>query len=145
MISAADLAALRLSATMMAMGSPTWRTGDGLGTGRGGSHGAQHEFLVEAHVPDHPILRGLPTKWLHAKDELYDSLRGPAENVTVLASALSDKTKEHEPMLMVIPFGKGRVFHTTLGHAVDAVSGLGFQVTLARGAGWAATGAVTLG
>ena len=112
--------------------------------GRGGSHGAQHEFLVEASVPDHPILRGLPTKWMHAKDELYDSLRGPAENVTVLASALSDKTKEQEPMLMVIPFGKGRVFHTALGHAVDAVHGLGFQVTFARGTEWAATGKVTL-
>ncbi len=112
--------------------------------GRGGSHGAQHEFLVEASVPDHPILRGLPAKWMHAKDELYDSLRGPAENVTVLASALSDKTNEQEPMLMVIPFGKGRVFHTTLGHAIDAVNGLGFQVTLARGTEWAATGAVTL-
>ena len=112
--------------------------------GRGGSHGAQHEFLVEASVPDHPILRGLPAKWMHAKDELYDSLRGPAENVTVLASALSDKTNEQEPMLMVIPFGKGRVFHTALGHFTDAVNGLGFQVTFARGTEWAATGKVTL-
>jgi type 1 glutamine amidotransferase len=112
--------------------------------GRGGSHGAQHEFLVEASTPDHPILRGLPAKWMHAKDELYDSLRGPAENVTVLASALSDKTKEQEPMLMVIPYGQGRVFHTALGHYVDAVNGAGFQITLARGTEWAATGKVTL-
>ncbi|MEY2880943.1 MAG: hypothetical protein RLZZ15_3323 [Verrucomicrobiota bacterium] len=112
--------------------------------GRGGSHGAQHEFLVEASLPDHPILRGLPAKWMHAKDELYDSLRGPAENVTVLASAVSDKTKEHEPLLMVIPFGAGRVFHTALGHYTDAVHGLGFQVTFARGTEWAATGQVTL-
>ena len=112
--------------------------------GRGGSHGAQHEFLVEASAPDHPILRGLPAKWMHAKDELYDSLRGPADNVTVLASALSDKTNEQEPMLMVIPFGKGRVFHTALGHFTDAVNGLGFQVTFARGTEWAATGKVTL-
>jgi type 1 glutamine amidotransferase len=112
--------------------------------GPGGSHGPQHEFLVEASAPDHPILRGLPSKWMHAKDELYDSLRGPAENVTVLASALSEKTKEQEPMLMVIPYGKGRIFHTALGHYVDAVNGLGFQVTLARGTEWAATGQVTL-
>ncbi len=115
-----------------------------LTAGPGGGHGAQHEFLVETHVPDHPILRGLPEKWMHAKDELYHGLRGPAENVTVLASALSDKTNEREPMLMVIPFGKGRVFHTTLGHAVDAVNGLGFQLTFARGVEWAATGGVTL-
>jgi len=112
--------------------------------GPGGGHGPQHEFLIESSVPDHPILRGLPAKWMHAKDELYHGLRGPAENVTVLASALSDKTNEQEPVLIVIPYGKGRVFHTTLGHYVDAVNGLGFQVTLARGTEWAATGQVTL-
>ena len=114
-----------------------------LAAGPGGGHGAQHEFLVETRA-DHPIVRGLPAKWMHAKDELYHGLRGPADNVTVLASALSDKTNEQEPMLMVIPFGKGRVFHTALGHAADAVNGLGFQVTFARGTEWAATGKVTL-
>ena len=114
-----------------------------LTAGPGGGHGAQHEFLVEARA-DHPIVGGLPAKWMHAKDELYHGLRGPADNVTVLASALSDRTKENEPMLMVIPFGKGRVFHTALGHFSDAVNGLGFQVTFARGTEWAATGKVTL-
>ena len=112
--------------------------------GPGGGHGAQHEFLIIARSPEHPILHGLPSQWMHAKDELYHGLRGPAENVTVLASALSDKTNENEPFLMVISFGQGRVFHTALGHATGAVNGLGFQVTFARGVEWAATGQVTL-
>lgn len=112
--------------------------------GPGGGHGPQHEFVIEARQPAHPILAGLPARWLNAKDELYHGLRGPAENVTVLASAFSPETKEHEPMLMVIPFGQGRVFHTTLGHAADAINGLSFQVTLQRGTEWAATGRVTL-
>jgi uncharacterized protein len=119
--------------------------------GVGGSHGKQHEFLVETHSPDHPIMAGLPPRWLHAKDELYDRLRGPAENVTVLASALATKetggSGEHEPMLMTIQFGKGRVFHTALGHNngadITAQRCLGFITTLQRGTEWAATGTVT--
>ena len=116
--------------------------------GPGGGHGAKHEFVVELRDTAHPIVKGLPEKWMHASDELYDKLRGPAENLTVLATAFSDKAKggtgEHEPMLLVTDFGKGRVFHTTLGHGTDSMSGLGFQVTLLRGTEWAATGKVTI-
>jgi type 1 glutamine amidotransferase len=115
--------------------------------GRGGSHGKQHEFLLTTRAPEHPIMAGLPAKWMHRQDELYDSLRGPAQNVTVLASAMSAKeTKgsgEEEPLLMAIPFGKGRVFHTALGHGMEALKCQGFAVTLRRGSEWAATGKVT--
>lgn len=112
--------------------------------GVGGGHGAQHEFLIEARAPTHPILAGLPEKWMHAKDELYHGLRGPAEHLTVLASALSDRTHENEPLLMTISYGSGRVFHTALGHSVETLQGLGFQITFERGVEWAATGRVTL-
>ncbi len=119
--------------------------------GAGGHHGQQHTFLMETRVPTHPIMAGLPAEWMHAKDELYDRLRGPAQNVTVLASAMSTKESggsgEHEPLLMVIPFGQGRVFHTALGHNngkdLLAQKCVGFITTLQRGTEWAATGKVT--
>jgi type 1 glutamine amidotransferase len=115
--------------------------------GTGGSHGAQHAFVVQTREPAHPIMGGLPPAWLHAKDELYDRLRGPAKNVTVLASALATKetrgSGEHEPLLMVISYGKGRVFHTALGHGMEAIRCVGFATTLQRGTEWAATGSVT--
>ena len=116
--------------------------------GRCGHHGPQHEFLVMHRDDDHPITRGLPKFWMHAKDELYDSLRGPAENLHVLATAYSDPAKKgtgrHEPMLMTLEYGRGRVFHTVLGHADYSMHCVGFVTTLARGAEWAATGKVTL-
>ncbi len=112
--------------------------------GAAGGHGAQHEFLMEARTPTHPIMAGLPEKWMHAKDELYHGLRGPAEHLTVLASSLSDRTNENEPLLMTISYGSGRVFHTALGHSVETLQGLGFQITFMRGVEWAATGHVTL-
>ena len=116
--------------------------------GNGGAHGPQHEFVIETRAADHPIMRGLPRRWRHTQDECYDRLRGPAENMTVLATAFSSPefkgTNRHEPALMVIEHGKGRVFHTILGHEDYSFEGVGFITTFLRGVEWAATGKVTI-
>ncbi|MBC8472487.1 MAG: DUF1080 domain-containing protein, partial [Planctomycetes bacterium] len=115
--------------------------------GAGGTHGPQHEFQVVMRDRLHAITAGLPEKWMHAKDELYSKLRGPAKNMKILATAYADPAKkgtgEHEPVLFTIQYGKGRVFHTVLGHGPEQLSSVGFIVTFLRGTEWAATGRVT--
>jgi uncharacterized protein len=121
--------------------------------GKGGTHGKRTAYKVTDRVTDHPITKGLPPEWMHAEDELYGLLRGPAENMTILSTAWSDPstggTGREEPVLMTIQYGKGRIFHTVLGHCGNgdkefpAMECAGFIVTYQRGAEWAASGKVT--
>ena len=121
--------------------------------GPGGSHGKQHEYVLHSDSPEHPVMKGLPAKWMHAKDELYDRMRGPGKVKDVLYWAYSDPetggSGRDELSIFTVDYGTARIFHTTLGHAgktLDdniAMQCAGFQITLLRGAEWAATGKVT--
>ena len=98
-------------------------------------------------------MKGLPLKWRHAKDELYDRMRGPGNIRDILYTAYSDKetngSGREEPLIFTVDYGNARIFHTMLGHAGATTEDniakqcTGFQVLLLRGAEWAATGKVT--
>jgi len=116
-------------------------------SGNGGAHGPQHEYQIQLRNTEHPITKEMPLKWLHTKDELYEQLRGPAKNMEILATAYASKefkgSERHEPALMVMNYGQGRIFHNIMGHADYSVQSVGFITTMLRGAEWAATGKVT--
>ncbi len=116
--------------------------------GKGGAHGPQHEYQIQIRNPEHPITKGMPLKWLHTKDELYEQLRGPAENMEILATAYASPefkgTGRHEPAMMVLNYGKGRIFHNIMGHVDYSVQCVGFITSMLRGSEWAATGKVTI-
>ncbi len=113
--------------------------------GESGSHGKRTEFVIETRLPNHPIMQGIPKKWLHTEDELYGKLRGPAKNMTILAYAFDEQiTQKNQPVLAVIDYKKGRIFHTTLGHDDVAMACTGFITTLQRGTQWAATNKVDI-
>lgn len=120
--------------------------------GPGGSHGQQREYPMHCRNANHPITKGLPDNWMHARDEMYDSMRGPANIKDLLYSGTADRNTggsgREEPLVFTVDYGKARIFHLMLGHcgptAEDnpAMQCVGFQTLLLRGAEWAATGKV---
>ena len=120
--------------------------------GMAGNHGPQHEFVMNM-IKKHPITKGLPSKWMHAKDELYSMMRGPGKIKSPLYYAHSPKDKHgtdrNELMIFTVNYGKARIFHMTMGHCGRSLDNnpsmqcTGFQVCLQRGAEWAACGKVT--
>jgi uncharacterized protein len=112
-----------------------------------GGHGPSQPFQLVIREPNHPITKGLPEKFMHVSDELYGWLRGPAKNLTVLATAFAPKdlggAGEHEPILFTVAYGKGRVVQNAMGHTAKELKSVAFIASFQRCAEWAATGNVT--
>lgn len=129
--------------------------------------GPKFEYDVNISPVEHPITAGVTDFW-HNRDELYHALRlnSEATNLRVLATSFSpprmlrlkrtDKdggeyvidhcfgTGNHEPMVVITDYGRGRCFHMILGHYAESMTDNGFKTLMTRGVEWAATGEVTL-
>jgi type 1 glutamine amidotransferase len=114
-------------------------------------HGTMFQFKVKIADKEHPITKGMPDEFLHAKDELYHK-SFMLEGNKVLTTGFDDPEKGGKPctgkdenLTWVHDYGKGHVFTTVLGHGPDQMrNSPGFQCLFARGCEWAATGAVTI-
>jgi len=108
------------------------------------SHGKPSETKVEITGAEHPVTHGMKAfeifdeLWINtAKNHKFEVL-GTATN-----EELTQNGMEKQPAIMVAGYGKGRIFHTILGHDLKAMESEGFQLLLLRGTEWAATGKVS--
>lgn len=111
----------------------TWRSRGSSFPERGTFHPPYGEFEVEVTAPAHPIMKGVPRAF-RTTDEKYTNLKLVGD-LNVLAFALHDE--KTQPMLFTLEHGKGRVFHTALGHDLNAMKNEQFQTTLIQGTRWA--------
>lgn len=98
-------------------------------------HDRRRPFAVKIVDTEHPVTRGM--KNFQADDELYICLVGERP-IRLLATARSQVTGKEHPMAFALNYGKGRVFHTPLGHDVKAIQMPGVAELIRRGCLWAA-------
>jgi type 1 glutamine amidotransferase len=98
-------------------------------------HDPHGSFRVTMTEVDHPITHGL--KDFEITDELYTCLAGQLP-IQVLAEAKSKVDGKNYPMAFILKYGKGRVFHSPLGHDVVAFTNPGAAELFRRGCAWAA-------
>lgn len=98
------------------------------------SHDPYGPFSVRIVNKKHPITAGMSP--FDTVDELYFNLVGDRA-IEVLATARSKVDGKDHPMAFVFPLGKGRVFHTTLGHDERAIRNPGTAELIRRGCAWA--------
>ncbi len=110
------------------------RVWHGAGPGKS-QHDPRGPFKVRIVDDTHPATRGL--KEFETEDELYTCLTGDAP-IHLLAEADSKVDKLSHPMAFTRDYGKGRVFLTTLGHDVKAMTNSVVPQLLRQGCLWAA-------
>ncbi len=100
-------------------------------------HDHQSRYPVTKLVADHPILKGMPDRWVTPMDELY-VIDKVWPGTTALATSVSEVDQKAYPVAWTHQFGKARVFGTTYGHSDDTFRDPVFLTYVSRGVLWAA-------
>jgi len=98
-------------------------------------HDPRGVFLVEITDREHPITHAL--KDFQTDDELYTCLDGERP-IHIIAKARSKVDNKDYPIAFVFEYGRGRVFHTVLGHDVKAITNSVVPELFRRGCDWVA-------
>jgi len=98
-------------------------------------HDPRGPFRVDIVNTSHPVTCGLRS--FETDDELYTCLAGDRP-VEILATARSKVDKKVYPIAFVHKYGRGRVFHCSLGHDVRAITHRPVAELLRRGCAWVA-------
>ncbi len=98
-------------------------------------HDPYGKFKVEITDTKHPITKGL--KSFDTVDELYTCLAGDRK-IKLLAKSKSKVDGKDYPMAFVFKYGKGRVFHSPLGHDAQAFANPPVAQLFRRATAWAA-------
>jgi type 1 glutamine amidotransferase len=107
-------------------------------------HGDISDTWVSIQNDEHVITSGMTgffirdELWVHAEENTSFETLGTATNYDLSASWTEDQAA-----IMVSDYGKGRIFHTILGHDARTMRNSGFRTLMLRGTEWAATGSVT--
>ena len=102
---------------------------------KGKAHDPKRSFTVEIKDKEHPITKDM--KPFNVNDELYTCLTGDTE-ITIIAEAQSIVDKKMHPVAFVLNYGKGRIFHSPLGHWTKTFESEGANELFRRGSAWAA-------
>ena len=100
------------------------------------AHDPYGRFAVNISDKEHPITKGVGN--FEIDDELYTCLKASDVPIHVLAEATSKVDGKKYPMAFALENGKGRAFHTTLGHDDKSLSAEGFQAMIKNALVWCA-------
>jgi len=98
-------------------------------------HDSQRPLTVEIVAKNHPIMRGVPDRWVTTSEELYE-LERVWPTMTPLAQSYSVESKKTYPLMWTNTHGKAKVFVTSLGHNTEMIADPVYLAVVSRALLW---------